>query len=551
MINSVNDRQPPRPPSRRTRRLRLAAGALMLLALLWSGLVPERRDRAFRAMPANSPFVSEHLNLARVWRERFDNPLLVSTLKGVGVRKVEEWSADTNIVWIVRLVSGRRSLIGWSPALGPAGLPCWTGASWAGFRGPLLRAMLFVRWVPGLGRLGTTARGTRYLETVSKRKRARGETGPKVGFILRKNILLATLGDDPDAVHDLDSRLTGDAPLAPLFEGDPEPWKRTGCAPHRAWVSPALSPLPLPFTRTAEARITRFDADRIGLDLALPLPPGDAAADNVRGGLTAGCAAADALAADAACALLLMPGATAQAGLLHLLPGLGAAWRAPAGNTSAALYLTTSPLGGRVFGLAVPALTLLYPHSAANGGAITQAVEAAAQAMSLRMRIRPGGEAAPHRLLVDWLGRSKYIRLASEECVAIETHPGWMTLCSAAASLDAQRQAHVAAGAGAWRAPLADWLAAAGEDGLDGFAWIDLARTTHELRQIHAVYRLATSLGALRATESETAAMSRAQLLLDTLAIDGSLALAWRRENSSLRIGLQIYPPQAQPEEQP
>jgi len=128
----------------------------VLLALLWPGLAPERRDLAFRAMPANSPFVSEHLDLSRVWRERFSNPLLVRTLQGAGVDKVDEWSEDPGTIWIVRLVSGKRSLIGWSPALGPSGGPCWTGASRAGFRGPLLRAMLLVRWVPGLGRLGTT-----------------------------------------------------------------------------------------------------------------------------------------------------------------------------------------------------------------------------------------------------------------------------------------------------------------------------------------------------------------------------------------------------------
>ena len=552
MSMSEKDSPSPRPPSRRRARpLRLVIGALVLLALLWPGLAPERRDRAFRAMPANSPFVCEHLNLSRVWRERFDNPLLVRTLQGAGVRKVEEWSADTNIVWIVRLVSGRRSLIGWSPALGPAGQPCWTGASWAGFRGPLLRAMLFVRWVPGLGRLGTTARGTRYLETVSKRKRARGETGPKIGFILRRNILLATLGDDPDAVHDLDRRLTTNAPLAPLFAEDPEPWKRTGCAPHRAWVSPALSPLPLPFSRPAEARLTHFDADRIGLGLALPLPDGETA-DGARGeGLTASCAAADALAADAACALFLLPGAAAQESLHRLLPALGEAWRTPAGGKSAALYLTTQPLGGRLFGLAVPALTLLYPDPPGTAGAITQAVETAAQALSLRLRLRSADAAAPRRLLVDWLGRSKYIRLAPEECVAIETPPGWLTLCSAAASLDAQRQHR--AEAGGWRAPLANQLAAAGAGGLDGFVWIDLARTAYELRQISAVYRLATSLGALRVTAQESAAMAQAQTILEGLDIDGSLALTWRQENARLRIGVELSAPRSvrAPEDQP
>jgi hypothetical protein len=529
-------------PRARKRVLRTGSAAFLLIVLFWLGYVPERRDRVFRAMPENSPFVSEHLNLSRVWRARFDNPLLVRTLQGAGVRKVEEWSADTNIVWIVRLVSGRRSLIGWSPSLGPSGQPCWTGASWAGFRGPLLRAMLFVRWVPGLGRLATTPRGTRFLETVSKRKRARGETGPKIGFILRENILLATLGDDPDAVHDLDRRLVADAPLAPLFKDDPEPWRQTGSIPHRAWVAPGLSPLPLPFTRTAEARLTHFEHNRIGVELALPGVADNAAAEP-RAGLTSSCVAADALGADAACALLMLPAAAAQDGLIRLLPALDPAWRVPASGKSAALYITTQTLGGRLFGLAVPAVTLLYPDPPGTPDAIVQAVEAVSGALSLKLRTRASGDGGgTGRLLVDWMGRSKYFRLASEDCVAIESHPGWLTLCSAAASLDAQRQ-FSAETSGAWRAPLASQLATAGESGLDGFLWIDLARTTDELRQIHAVYRLASSLGAVRVTKQESVYMEQARTILQALEIEGALALAWRQDGTHLRLNLRLSAP--------
>ena len=520
------------------RRRRLIIVALVLLVLLWPGMVPEQRDLAFRAMPENSLFVSEHLNLPGVWRERFSNPLLVRTLQGAGVDKVDEWSEDPGTIWIVRLVSGKRSLIGWTPALGPSGGPCWTGASRAGFRGPLLRAMLLVRWVPGLGRLGTTERGTRYLETVSERKRARGKTGPRIGFILRNNILLAAMGDDPDAVHDLDQRLTSRAPLAPIFAGDTKPWKSTGCAPHRAWIAPGFSPVPLPFDHPAALRLTYFAADRIGLNMALPLPE-DSPATPVRKGLTASCAAADALAADAACAMLLMPGTVAQETLLELLPTLRDTWRTPVGDKSAALYLTTQTLGGRIFGLAVPAITLLYPEPPAAPDAVPQAIEAVSKAISLKLRTRQAENGPEGRLLVDWLGHSKHIRLVPEDCVAIETHPSWLTLCSSAASLDAQRRRSVPDGGSAWRAALESQLDAS--DGqLDAFVWIDLNRTLHELRQIYAVYRLATSLGALRVTSQEAAVMTQTHLLLETLAIDGSLAITWRQDARHMRIGVEL-----------
>jgi hypothetical protein len=515
-------------------------GALVLLALFWAGFVPERPDRVFRAMPANSPFVSEHLDLARVWRDRFDNPLLVRTLQGAGVRKVEEWSSDTNIVWIVRLVSGRRSLIGWSPALGPSGTPCWTGASWAGFRGPLLRAMLAVRWVPGLGRLQVTPSGTRYLDTASKRMKARGETGLKLGFFLRENILLATLGDDPDAVRALDDRVTHDAPLAPLFRDDPQPWRQTGAAPHRAWLDPGRAPVPLPIDGAIEARITAFGPRQIGLALQTGgLAPEPSGLDDR---LSGRCTAADALAADAACALLMLPAATPRHLVNRLLPDLALAADTPSSGEDMALYLTTQALGGRVFGLGVPAITLLFPDPADTPGAVTQAIARVAAATRLPLRTETPEHNLGNRILINWLGGSRHIRLAREDCTAVELQPGWLTLCTSAASLDAQRRFAPEAPA-AWRSMLTDALDAAGAQGLDGFLWINLARTVDELRQIFAVYRLASALGALRATPEEAAAMNTLHTVLQTVDLEGSAGLAWSRAGGRLTARLQLQAP--------
>lgn len=541
MSTSVNERRSPRQPARPPRRLRLVVGALVLLTLFWMGFVPERPDRVFRAMPVNSPFVSEHLDLARVWRDRFDNPLLVRTLQGAGVRKVEEWSADTNIVWIVRLVSGRRSLIGWSPALGPSGTACWTGASWAGLRGPLLRAMLAIRWVPGLGRLETTPSGTRYLDTASKRMKARGETGLKLAFFLRENILLATLGDDPDAVRTLDDRILHDAPLAPLFRNDPEPWRQTGAAPHRAWIAPEWSPVPLPIDGAVEARVTAFGPRRIGLALqAGGLPPEPSGPGGAR--LSGRCTAADALAADAACALLLLPGATSRGLIARLLPELALAADTPPSGEDLALYLTTQALGGRVFGLAVPAITLLFPDPSDTPGAVTQAIARVAAATRLPLRIQTPGHNLGNRTLINWLGGSRHIRLAREDCTAVELQPGWLTLCTSAASLDAQRRFAADAPA-VWRSMLAGARDAAGVQGLDGFLWIDLARTADELRQIFAVYRLASALGAIRATPREAAAMNTVQTVLQTIDPEGSAGLAWSRTGGRLTAQLLLQAP--------
>lgn len=535
------------PPRHRKRLLHAAvAVAATILLLFLAGYRPERRDLVFRAMPSNSILVSEHLDIHGVWRERFSNPLISGTLAGFGVDDVEEWAEDEGIIWITRLVAGRRSLIGWTPALGPAGEPCWTGASWAGLRGPLLRAMLLVRWVPGLGRLHTTPKGTRYLETISQRRQARGETGPKVAFYLRDNVLFATLGEDPDAALDLARRMGDDkAALATVFGRDQRPWRQTGSAPHRAWVAPPHDPTPPCLTGVPplEARVTEIRADRLDLVVMGTMPGGNAPlpTDEAAAFLTGNCTAAGALAADAAGAMVLLPAATARRAISSLLPGLPVL--ASGGeldeSEDAAMYITTGELGGRLVGLAVPALTLLVPASADDPGTLRESIARIADASRLPLRTYKQESSADGRLLVDWMGGSRHIRLAREDCIATELHPGWLIVCSSAAALDAQRRTAPEAAA-PWREDLRDLSESGGGGALNGFAWIDLARTAYELRQVYAVLRLAIALGAFRLSADETAAMNLAGEVQDALHPRGTLAIGWRLDENTARLAVRL-----------
>lgn len=527
------------PAANRSRLLsRLAFALLALVALLWLLHIPERRDRVFRAMPDNSLMVSEHLDLAKVWRARFDNPLLVKTLSGAGVRHVEEWAADTNIVWIVRLVSGPRSLIGWSPALGPSSKPCWTGASWVGMRGRLLNLMLLARWIPGAGRLRTTPSGVRYLPMKSSKM-----IGLNLAFALRENVLLATLGEDPEAVRTLEWRLIHDAPLAPLFVHDPTPWKRTGSVPHRAWVAPGISPWPTPVGGPIEVGLRTLEPDRLGLsvraahtDATLP----DAGAAPLAGR----CAAADALAGEEAVrALLLLPQGTAHGLLTRYLPGLTPppAADTAAGREDACLYLSAQSYGGRLFNLAIPALTLLLPWPGdTREWNATQMVSQANAALGLKLRTRPTDPPVPGRALIDWLGGSRRLRLLSgDDCIVAERHPGWLTLCSSAASLDAQRRAPTGERC-SWRAALAERLRLAGARTMGGYLWVDLAATVHELRQAVAVCRLAVAFGALRLGEEESARLERLSEWLTAFEAVGWLDATWFTDSGRIEIEMDL-----------
>ncbi len=505
-----------------------------LLALVWLFHIPERPDRVFRAMPENSLLVSEHIDLSGVWRERFDNPLLIDTLSHCGLRHAEDWAADTNIVWIVRLVSGPRSLIGFSPALGPSGKPSWTGASWVGLRGRLLNLMLLTRWIPGVGRLSVTPSGVRYM-----RLKSRSTQGLFLAFALRENILLATLGEDPEAVRHLDERVRRDAPLAPIFRDDRQPWERSGTAPHRAWVDPVQAPWTLPWRDPVEIGLHVIEPRRLSLELrrraknvaTSPLPV-----------LAGRCQAADTLAVGAAHAMVMLPYDVLRTLSARYLEGmdLPPLRNRAGGKEDACLYLTSNPYSGRIMNLAVPALTLLMPwHDRANAEDVTALLDRLNAAAGVSLRARPPEPPRERRLTIDWLIKGRPSRfLSGNEGMVAEWHPGWLTFCSSGASLDAQRDVVIEGGvdgSGGLKRKLA-----AASSGLQGYGRIDLGATIGELRQILAVYRLATAFGMLKVTDEEQRLVDRMADWMKKADRLGTLEAAWWRDDAWQSLALEL-----------
>ncbi len=519
--------------------VRIGTLLFVLFALLWILHIPERPDRVFRAMPENSLLVSEHIDLSGVWRRRFDNPLLVDTLSVCGVRHAEDWAADTNIVWIVRLVSGPRSLIGYSPALGPSARPCWTGASWVGPRGRLLNLMLLTRWIPGVGRLDVTPSGVRYMRLKSRKMQ-----GLYLAFRLRENVLMATLGEDPEAVRHLDERLRLDAPLAPVFRHDQRPWERSGILPHRAWVDPAQSPwpLPLPLGDPLEVDLHTIRHDRLGLTLRRrhvrsghePPPPMPA--------LTGRCTAADALAGSTAQALLMLPYETLRTLCTRYLPDLSLPSLADraGGTEDACLYLSAQPYGGCLLNLAVPALTMLLPWRDDTGpDDVRSMLEQVNAASGLDLRTRVPETPSERRLAVDWLAGRRLRLLAGRESMVAEWYPGWLILGSSAISLAAQRHAVGAAGI-AWRSGLERRLS--GSTGrLQGYICLDLGATADEARQVLAVYRLATAFGMLPAGAAQQSFVMSLGDALENASRLGTLEGAWGEDaEGGLRLEIEL-----------
>lgn len=513
-----------------SRRVRIAAILLGIAAAAWILYCPERPDRVFRALPPNCQLVTEHDQLARGWSERLGNPVLVQTLEGFGVRKAGELASDTNTLRIVRLVTGTRSLIGWSPALGPSAAPTWVGASWVGLRGRLFQLMLWARWIPGAGRLVRSPGGSLYLPLSESGDAEGAELA--LAFALRENVLLATLGPDPDAVRVLDWRLMRDAPLGAAF-GASEPWTTPLTGPMRGWLSADAAAAYMPLRAPLSFEVVTWSPERIRLDLRLQ--PADLTWQTWR--LAGRCAMLDALADAPPKALLVAPAGPVRHLLKSWFPGVPTSDpRAASDEQDACAYLTSQVYGGRFFGIALPAMHVLMPWPAAPDERLVPAlIDTANRRFRLGLSAREPVPPVAGRILVDSARLGALGRTRDADCLAVEQRPGWLRLTSAAGSLDAQREAAVT-GQADWRDA---WQATCGQEEPIGLLWLDAPAVAHEASRAMTVYRLVSSLSRRAQDEVQEARLQQAVDALQACAAAGRIRVIAGRDGAWLALRIE------------
>lgn len=512
-------------PTPQEKRRAVFCGILLAAACLaWVSYIPERGDRAFRAMPANCVAVTENLDLTEKWRERLANPALLGTMRACGVEEPEEIANDADVELTLRLLCGRRTVLGYVPELGQSRKPAFVGASYVGARLTPMRLIMLFRHVPGLGPLKRTEAGTLYLEFEDHNDFEYVDGRKKYGMLpevlsldLREGVLLAAWSLDRDAVRTLSWRLSHDAPLAPVFDGD-EPWRAPLREPMRAWVDrdmavefadgPVLASNPriaVPQWDSVkfEARISaRFE----GVDAALPRLAGK-------------CPALDTLPDDPPIAIAVMPGAMAaeaiEVGANHPNGTIDA------NGGDACLALTGRDFGCKVYGLALPGLQLTMPWSMPQSSIrdscafvisdlLNHAIGAGAQIRGTQ----DGGQT----LLLDPKNFS-IIKTSDSDCIALGMHlvddMVWLTATTSAAAADKMRASPVT-GKAPWRK---GWRKAYGNKDCSFYFWADLGSLSSEMATMLSVYRLAATFISELADEEMHEAIESANMALRDFAV--------------------------------
>ena len=352
----------PRAWARRHRKA-LWRGGIAAVAL-WFFWYPADRAELFYALPERTAVAAYVRNLATEDRALLRNPSFQHALRALGGDPEDAIDDNAGVFWTLYWLTGENSVVGVVPEEGECGgLGGYlAGASYVGWKARALELLWRIKWVPGLGPLRTTPKGTRYMEFPHARELR--DNGIVLGLDIVDGVLVAVLAQDPDRVEELAARVAGKTDsrrrLAGCFETGgphppdrgPEPWREIRKR-HRFWVKPdGLGPYAFecnPFTvDLASLKRPGLELDAtVGAGFGTPhrIPPLGAAAPLAG---AASCAPADA-------AFLLLAAPVAK-GWIPGDRGLP-----PFGEGTAVAWAADRPHATHLAILEVPSLALSLP----------------------------------------------------------------------------------------------------------------------------------------------------------------------------------------------
>ena len=226
---------------RRDRRFRWLRRAALAGVLLWFFWYPMDSRELFLAMPEETVAAVCFDGLASEDGALVKHPVFRDAVSALGLDPDRVAKNNDGTYWTLFWLSGRHSVAGLVPAEGECGgLGYWVaGATYVGWKARGMELLRLVRYVPALGPLKTTAKGTRYMEFPDAPELS--DRGIVLGLDIVDGVLLVALANDPDRVLELVRRVRGKgaAPkLARCFRDTP--WAPPGLdvpLRHRAWVA--------------------------------------------------------------------------------------------------------------------------------------------------------------------------------------------------------------------------------------------------------------------------------------------------------------------------
>lgn len=190
---------------------------------------PTKIELLFKAIPENS-IASIYVNsLSDEWDSAMENNILMGSASVIAKEDLTDLRTNEGLKWTLRLLTGKDSIVSAVDVNGDSDFDFYdndylAGATSVGFRRRIMELLWRIKYVPGLGKLGVTEDGIRYLD-FSKHKVGPSPRNPVLALDMVKGVLCVAYTSNPSDLNKVTSRVNKNTALASVFKHTDDPWK--------------------------------------------------------------------------------------------------------------------------------------------------------------------------------------------------------------------------------------------------------------------------------------------------------------------------------------
>lgn len=190
---------------------------------------PTKIELLFKAIPENS-IASIYVNsLSDEWDSAMENNILMGSASVIAKEDLTDLRTNEGLKWTLRLLTGKDSIVSAVDVNGDNDFDFYdndylAGATSVGFRRRIMELLWRLKYVPGLGKLGVTEDGIRYLD-FSKHKVGPSPRNPVLALDMVKGVLCVAYTSNPSDLNNVTSRVNKNTALASVFKLTDDPWK--------------------------------------------------------------------------------------------------------------------------------------------------------------------------------------------------------------------------------------------------------------------------------------------------------------------------------------